>query len=62
MNSPMRPLQLAYVLTLAAVSGLGSAYAMLGERIPFQRVLAGPWEASPRARTRLTRMPMPGPS
>ncbi len=45
----MRPLQLAYVLTLAAVSGLGSAYAMLGERIPFQRVLAGPWEASPRA-------------
>jgi hypothetical protein len=45
----MRPLQLAYVLALAAIVGLGSAWAALGERIPFGRVQAGPWETSPRA-------------
>jgi hypothetical protein len=45
----MHPLQLGYVLALAAGVGLGSAWATLGERIPFQKVRAGPWETNPRA-------------
>ncbi|MGL4729475.1 MAG: DUF1214 domain-containing protein [Bosea sp. (in: a-proteobacteria)] len=45
----MRVVELGYVLALAAIVGLGSAWATLGERIPFQKVQAGPWETSPRA-------------
>jgi hypothetical protein len=45
----MRVIHLAYVLTVAAVTGLGSAWAVLGESIPFGVVRAGAWTASPRA-------------
>ncbi len=45
----MRITHLAYVLFLGAATGLGSAWAMLGERIPFGRMQAGPWEANIRA-------------
>ena len=45
----MRLIHLAYVLTLAAITGLGSAWAMLGEIMPFGQVLAGSWQATPRA-------------
>jgi hypothetical protein len=45
----MRVTHLAYVLSLAATTGLGSAWAMLGESMPFSNVRAGAWVASPRA-------------
>jgi hypothetical protein len=45
----MRITHLACVLMLGAATGLGSAWAMLGERTPFGRVQAGPWEANLRA-------------
>lgn len=45
----MRLTHLAYVLALAATTGLGSAWAVLSERTPFHRVRAGPWETYPRA-------------
>lgn len=45
----MRITHLAYVLTLAATTGLGSAWAVLGENMPFSNVRAGSWQASPRA-------------
>jgi hypothetical protein len=45
----MRLFHLAYVLGLAAVTGLGSAWAVLGEHVPFNLVTVGPWTAAPRA-------------
>lgn len=48
MLKPMRLLHLAYILALGAVTGLGSAWSMVGERLPFQRMRAGVWEAYPR--------------
>lgn len=44
----MRVRDLAYVLLLAGILGLGSAYAALGGRFPFEAVHVGPWTAWPR--------------
>jgi hypothetical protein len=45
---PLRVLDLAYVLFLGAFLGLGSAYAALGGRFPFEAVHVGAWSAWPK--------------
>ncbi len=63
----MRVRDLAYVLTIGAVFGLGSAYAALKGRFPFGAVHLGPWttwpasggrEIDPYARAILARGPL----
>ncbi len=44
----LRVWQLAVVLGIGSVVGLGSARSMLGEKLPFQRVEVGPWSVWPR--------------
>ena len=44
----MRVRDLAYVLFLGAFLGLGSAYAALGGRFPFEAVHVGAWTAWPK--------------
>jgi hypothetical protein len=44
----LRVRDLAYVLFLGAFLGLGSAYAALGGRFPFEAVQVGAWSAWPK--------------
>jgi hypothetical protein len=44
----LRVWQIAVVLGLGTVAGLGSARSMLGEKLPFQKVEIGAWNVWPR--------------
>jgi hypothetical protein len=44
----LRVWQLAVVLGVGTVAGLGTARSMLGETLPFQKVEIGPWSVWPR--------------
>lgn len=49
----MRVRDLAYVLILGGLLGLGSAYAALGGHFPFEAVRVGAWTAWPRTGSQL---------